>query len=143
MTIQEIRDLVAKKISGQGTMVDVGGGLPAILNGILDLIAAAAAQSLAVPTLTAEESELDDVIEITAERFYELTSSPIIKGYNGKIFTLCTGVVGGELKSFFADYSNSALYFNNYILDSDGEMISCGGFLWAKVLTAKNFILCQ
>lgn len=32
--------MVAKKIAGQGTMVDVGGGLPAILNGILDEIAA-------------------------------------------------------------------------------------------------------
>lgn len=40
MTIQEIRDLIAKKIAGQGTMVDVGNGLPAILNGILDEIAA-------------------------------------------------------------------------------------------------------
>ena len=40
MTIQEIRDLIAKKIAGQGTMVDVGNGLPAILNGILDKIAA-------------------------------------------------------------------------------------------------------
>ena len=38
MTIQEIRDMVAKKIAGQGTMVDVGGGLPAILNAICDAI---------------------------------------------------------------------------------------------------------
>lgn len=129
MTTQEIRDLVAKKIAGQGTMVDVDGGLPAILNGILDLIAAAAAQSLAVPTLTAEESELGDRIEITAERYYELISSPIIKGYNGKIFTLCTGLVGGYLENIIADYSNSALYFNNYTMDSDGYVMSCSGFL--------------
>lgn len=40
MTIQEIRDLIAKKIAGQGTMVDVGNGLSAILNGILDEMAA-------------------------------------------------------------------------------------------------------
>lgn len=38
MTIQEIRDLIAKKIAGQGTQVDVGGGLPAILNAICDTL---------------------------------------------------------------------------------------------------------
>lgn len=39
MTIQEIRDLIAKKIAGQGTQVDVGGGLVAILNAICDKLA--------------------------------------------------------------------------------------------------------
>lgn len=38
MDIQAIRNLVAKKIAGQGTMVDVGGGLPVILNAICDAI---------------------------------------------------------------------------------------------------------
>lgn len=40
MTKQEIKDLIAAKIAGQGTMVDVGGGLPTILNEIIDLIPA-------------------------------------------------------------------------------------------------------
>lgn len=127
MTIQEIRDLVAKKIMGQGTMVDVGGGLPAILNGILDLIAAVA-QSIAVPTLTAEESELDNRIKITPDRYAELISSTIIKGHNGEIFTLCTAVITGELESFFADYEGNALFFKDYALGNDGVMSSCSGF---------------
>ena len=38
MTKQQIADLIAAKISGQGSAVDVGGALPAILNGILELI---------------------------------------------------------------------------------------------------------
>ena len=38
MNTQEIKELVAKKIAGQGTMVDVGGGLPAILNAIADAL---------------------------------------------------------------------------------------------------------
>ncbi len=41
MTKQEIAALVAAKIEGQGTNVDAGSVLPAILNGILDLIPAA------------------------------------------------------------------------------------------------------
>lgn len=38
MTKDEIKALVAAKIAGQGSMVDVGGGLPTILNEIIDLI---------------------------------------------------------------------------------------------------------
>ena len=38
MTKQEIKALVAAKIEGQGSMVDVGGVLPTIINEIIDLI---------------------------------------------------------------------------------------------------------
>lgn len=40
MTIDEIRALIGAKIAGQGSAVDAGGALPAILDGILDIIAA-------------------------------------------------------------------------------------------------------
>lgn len=36
MTKQEIKDLIAAKIAGQGSAVDVGGALPVILNAILE-----------------------------------------------------------------------------------------------------------
>lgn len=36
MTKQEIKDLVAAKIAGQGTQVDLGGALPEIINAIVD-----------------------------------------------------------------------------------------------------------
>lgn len=38
MTIQEIREKIAQTIAGQGSMVDIGGGLPGILNSILDAV---------------------------------------------------------------------------------------------------------
>lgn len=38
MTTQEIKDLIASKIAGQGTMVDVGGALPTILKEIVDAL---------------------------------------------------------------------------------------------------------
>lgn len=38
MTKQQIKDLVSAKIAGQGTMVDAGGGLPTILNEIIDAL---------------------------------------------------------------------------------------------------------
>lgn len=38
MTKQEIKDLVAAKIAGQGSQVDIGGALADILSGIVDAI---------------------------------------------------------------------------------------------------------
>lgn len=38
MTIQEIKELVSKKIAGQGSQVDIGGALAEILNGIVELL---------------------------------------------------------------------------------------------------------
>ncbi len=38
MTKEEIQGLIAKKIEGQGTQIDASSVLPAILNGIMDLI---------------------------------------------------------------------------------------------------------
>lgn len=38
MTTQEIKDLIASKIAGQGSMVDIGGALPTILKEIVDAI---------------------------------------------------------------------------------------------------------
>lgn len=42
MTKEEIQALINAKIAGQGSAVDVGGALPAILSGIIDLIPAPA-----------------------------------------------------------------------------------------------------
>ena len=39
MTTQEIKDLIASKIAGQGSAVDAGSALPEILNGIVDALA--------------------------------------------------------------------------------------------------------
>lgn len=38
MTTQEIKDLIAQKIAGQGSAVDAGSALPQILNAIVDAI---------------------------------------------------------------------------------------------------------
>ena len=38
MTKQEIKDLIASKIAGQGSAVDAGSALQEILNGIIDAI---------------------------------------------------------------------------------------------------------
>ena len=55
MTIQEIKELVSKKIAGQGSQVDIGGALAEILNGIIDI--ADGKKIVEVPNLTTFEDE--------------------------------------------------------------------------------------
>lgn len=62
MTPTEIRNLIAKKIAGQGTMVDVGNGLPAILNGLVELVEeATAAAAAAAPKIITSGKSWDEV----------------------------------------------------------------------------------
>ena len=81
MTIQEIRDLVAKKISGQGTQVDVGGGLATILNAICDALA------------TIPDAPVTLEIASTAISFSNKTKAEAIE---------CLGITGEELDALFA-----------------------------------------
>lgn len=82
MTIQEIRDLIAKKISGQGTMVDVGGGLPAILNGILDLVAASPSLDTIVGDIDAAIPNWNGAAIQTDPTIAALATKPILKWRN-------------------------------------------------------------
>ena len=56
MTTDEIRALIAKKISGQGSAIDVGNGLEPILNALCDAVDAvqAAAPKVLVSTKSFE-----------------------------------------------------------------------------------------
>lgn len=61
MNAEEIKDLIASKIAGQGSMVDIGGALPTILIEIIDSIGKAVPLRITVdseaglPTLTASQ----------------------------------------------------------------------------------------
>lgn len=78
MTTDEIRALINTKIAGQGSMVDVGGGLPQILNEILNAIDGV----LTIPDLGTIEAGVDysDLRDILLE-------NPIVKA-NGLIWVL-------------------------------------------------------
>lgn len=80
MTIQEIRDLIAKKIAGQGTQVDVGGGLAAILNGTLDAVG-----NFLDSVLVINENLTQGVVEISSQRFAELLHFGIVS-YDGALY---------------------------------------------------------
>lgn len=64
MDTSEIRALIAQKIAGQGSMVDVGGGLPAILNAICDAIEGGGEIDGIVSVPFASNEFLDDWVEL-------------------------------------------------------------------------------
>lgn len=115
MTIQEIRDLIAKKIAGQGTQVDVGGGLAAILNGILDLILAAMRDIPDAGSIT------DEAQEITQDEYEMVFKHPIFSytRYEPRLGVVCSDkqLVGDLLSGLGAEkgvfYINYIEYFNN------------------------------
>lgn len=58
MTKEEVKALIKAKIEGQGTNVDAGSVLPAILNGILDLIDGAGAITV-VTSISAQSTDVE------------------------------------------------------------------------------------
>ena len=127
MTKQEIKELVSKKIAGQGSQVDIGGALAEILNGIIDM--AGAKKEVFVPNLTSftnvskaqaaaqlqiSESDLDslfeaDVITNPGESgTVTLCSTNRYSGlsYKYAAFGSSAGVVGGV--GFEIDYTKSS-----------------------------------
>lgn len=76
MTTAEIKALVAAKVAGQGTMLDVGNALPAILNALCDQIDSLKATK-------AETQEVDDFEEFDTTTSYD--EDDIVR-YNGKLY---------------------------------------------------------
>lgn len=62
MTPQEIQALINAKIAGQGSAVDVGGALPQILSGILDLAQAGAAKTVVEMVGSVENGTLEQAL---------------------------------------------------------------------------------
>ena len=63
MTKEEIKALVNAKIAGQGSAVDVGSALPAILNGILELAASGGERTVIECTETFERKSAQYALE--------------------------------------------------------------------------------
>ena len=85
MTKDEIKSLVAAKIAGQGSMVDVGGGLPTILNEIIDLIPeGGGGESLNIELIAAEDAGYYNIASgetIEDVRSAFLSGIPVIAHY--------------------------------------------------------------
>lgn len=62
MTPQEIQALINAKIAGQGSAVDVGGALPQILSGILELAQASAPKTVVEMVGSVEDGTLEEAL---------------------------------------------------------------------------------
>lgn len=72
MSKNEIRELIATKIVGQGCQVDVGSTLPTILNAILDLFG----------EVSGVVMEVDSNVLVNGKQVPSLTSEQIVSAYN-------------------------------------------------------------
>lgn len=98
MTPEEIKALIKAKIAGQGSAVDVGSALPAILEGIVDLassgspVAPTPALDLPLVELDAETLEdAADILGISVESVSEIPNQLVINfedGLTGATYTL-------------------------------------------------------
>lgn len=75
MTTQEIKDLVASKIAGQGNQVDLAGALPEILTALVEQLESL--KNIGITELRAEEMQAT-AVEITEERYNEIFLSTIV-----------------------------------------------------------------
>ena len=109
MTTDEIRALIAKKISGQGSAIDVGNGLEPILNALCDALDAAQAAAPKVLNcgvafssgLSGEDLTLTEVAELL--NISEQEATQLVNGYYDKL-----------------GFSGGIFFLNNSITSKDG-----------------------
>lgn len=126
MTTQEIKALIAEKIAGQGSMVDVGGGLPAILNALCDLIPQVPDIPIDVIPITGTE-----YLGLVAGQLSSLPSGTYSRANsditNGKLPILQFNEQGTSSKTYLIlskKYANEKLEFSGLIFNNDGTRFS-------------------
>lgn len=135
MTPQEIKELVSKKIAGQGSQVDIGGALAEILNGIID-IAAGGLQAVEIT----EEITSAEGVEISASRYAELRRAVLLKeGGHYYVLSTCTGL-NANLQSSLPNTMNTVV-FANYVVAEDDGTLSEGEFLILAITTDDKYRL--
>lgn len=98
MTKQEIKDLVAAKLVGQGNQVDLGSALPAILNGIIDLIQEPAPSEVLVVKST------DRIADTPDWRSHCIIKVDYGDGEFVTILPISAGVMGGALYQYQGEW---------------------------------------
>lgn len=130
MTAQEIQALINAKIAGQGSAVDVGGALPQILSGILEL--AQAGGDATKPIILSGVPQIDDTLENLYG--YGLTLQEIEAASKGKRSCVLAKYFGRDAYFLItqADYTNAGRWkiaFEEYSRESNGSLFSVSSFL--------------
>lgn len=115
MTKDEIKALISAKVAGQGDQVDAGGALSEILNALCDAVDSAPKAVVVKETLSSTP------IEISKERYNELTEGPILK-YDGKDYLIYNdlALIGGNIST--RGGISGAMYTHKLTVDDTGAM---------------------
>lgn len=118
MTKDEIKTLVAAKIAGQGSQVDVGGGLPTILNEIIDLIPEGGGGGFEPLVVEGSREQGTSEIYVSGEDFLKIISRiksglPTFVTYPYDYSELVKGIE--EIIAF--DEETGLAYTKNYTVD--------------------------
>ena len=125
MTIQEIKELVSKKIAGQGSQVDIGGALAEVLTGICDAIIASEEKSLRI---SPSSGSLKEATKAQMAEFLNISEENVEALINGEIKTLIVSSASGELllrQTEYANMSQKKVYFG-YKPSNDGTLVTIG-----------------
>ena len=125
MTLQEIKELVSKKIAGQGSQVDIGGALAEILNGIID-IAGAGLQALEI-TETPDSAE---GVRISADRFNEIKGAIALSHDNHLYLRSSSPTLAKAIFDDIGEFDGDGLAFvDNLLLDGTNAPISYSAYV--------------
>ena len=114
MTKEEIKALIDTKIAGQGSAVDAGSALPAILNGILELAATPPARKVIEITKTFQDVSIENALTKIKINGAQVSSFSELEPY------LETGTIIN-----YRNYSNMEIVVRT---DGGGSIYLMGGF---------------
>lgn len=83
MTIEQLKQILSEKISGQGNQVDIGGGLETILNELIEKVGGLESES---PYLDIADSALHKKYAPTDSLVSTLQKAVLLKRQNGDVF---------------------------------------------------------
>lgn len=98
MTTDELKDLIASKIAGQGSAVDAGSALPEILGGVVDLLKSLQDMNISQQAgLSTMERTLDDMHIDVSQTIDSIMGGSSSKTINASQFNQYFGVAPSKL----------------------------------------------
>ena len=163
MTKEEIKALVAQKIAGQGMMVDAGGGLPTILDAIIDLIPEVPAPYV-LPIASADtlggvkvgnNLSIDEDGKLSAQggalpilnvtTFHQGDVTTLEQFYtkiklNGENITSLDDIIALKGKSFIITEQDEQQYYVSYTYITQGYIVIVAGVVIPDEIQAQIYI---
>lgn len=107
MSKEEIKALIAAKIAGQGTQVDLGGALPSILDAIVDALPEGGGNEPYIVQGVSPSADIDGALKVSPEEFASAKEAFLA----GRVVIIPEIENGGqEIACVCIGYSPTAIY---------------------------------